>query len=500
MLGTWRSHADYQAFLIQNLYSIFISEPWRLNFYIHAITKLYLLNLDTIKHLIFPCFSLVGRPSNQQPEIFRSFVLMLELGETSITKWLERLSSDPILCIIIGVNPDNVPGLGTHYNFITRYWLEDPEVDKDRRNSLHNFHRKPSKKIGKNKKFSNHREGIVEKYVNRALQGMSFDGRPEKLFQQIFAEAVVNPSAQRGLVGDTNNIITSGDGTCISSGADPSGTKKCSCVSEGNYNCQCSRKFSDPEARWGWDSYEEVWFYGYTGYFLACYNPITKVDLPIYIRLVQAQRHDSVSAIVALAEFSKLYPNFQLNTFISDSASDNYPTYNLCHQWNINPIIALNEKNKGNFKYPPPIKVDDNGTPICMGGFKMIYWGPDKSRCRLKWRCPLVLRKVDSCSCKDECSPSSYGRVVYTKPQWDFRIFTPTPRETKDWWSIYAKRTASERINARILEDYKVKFLSIRGKKRFSWFCTVAGVNIHLDAWIKQSGFNFIDILKNQAA
>ena len=63
--------------------------------------------------------------------------------------------------------------------------------------------------------------------------------------------------------------------------------------------------------------------------------------------LVEAGRHDSVSAVFALAEFRELYPNLHLNTFISDSASDNYATFKLLHHWGIDAVIALNEKNKG---------------------------------------------------------------------------------------------------------------------------------------------------------
>ena len=51
----------------------------------------------------------------------------------------------------------------------------------------------------------------------------------------------------------------------------------------------------------------------------------------------------------------------------------------------LNPIIiALNKRNKGNFKYDPPIKVTDEGIPICKGGFKMANWGPDPERRRHK--------------------------------------------------------------------------------------------------------------------
>ncbi len=51
--------------------------------------------------------------------------------------------------------------------------------------------------------------------------------------------------------------------------------------------------------------------------------------MPLYLRLVDAKRHDSISAVVALCEFRDLYPNLTVENFISDSASDNYATYEL---------------------------------------------------------------------------------------------------------------------------------------------------------------------------
>jgi hypothetical protein len=55
--------------------------------------------------------------------------------------------------------------------------------------------------------------------------------------------------------------------------------------------------------------YNERYFYGYTGYFLSTYDKQTKTDLPIHIKLVDAKRHDSVSAVVALSEFRDLNPD-----------------------------------------------------------------------------------------------------------------------------------------------------------------------------------------------
>ena len=242
-----------------------------------------------------------------------------------------------------------------------------------------------------------------------------------------------------------------------------------------------------PNANWGWDSHNERYYYGYSGYFISAHNRDLKVDLPLHLRLFQANRHDSVSAVFALCEFRELNPNLRIDTFISDSASDNYATYNLLHHWDINAVIALNPKNEGNSKYPPALRIDDNGVPICQKERKMVYNGYCKGRSRLKWRCHRThyhhgLKTFPPC---EGCSKSPYGRVFYTKPDWDLRLFTRIPRGSDAWKFMMKERTASERVNDRILHDYGVEHGLVRGKKRISFMVTLAAVNIHLDAQVK---------------
>ena len=236
-------------------------------------------------------------------------------------------------------------------------------------------------------------------------------------------------------------------------------------------------------ATWGWDSHNERWFYGYTGYFISAYNRELKADLPLYLRLVEAKRHDSVSAVVSLAEFRDLYPDLKVNTFIHDSACDNLATYQLLHLWNINAVIALNEK--GNFKFPPHISIDENGVPICPNGNKMVLWGYCPDRNRIKYRCPRILRKVSDCACAGGCSPSDYGRTIYIYPSWDLRLFTNIPRGSLEWKHKMKSRTSAERINDRILHDYRLEIAHSRGKKRISFAVSIAAFNIHLDIQLR---------------
>lgn len=101
------------------------------------------------------------------------------------------------------------------------------------------------------------------------------------------------------------------------------------------------------------------------------------------------------------------------------------------------------------------------------------------------WRCPFG--KDHFVKCENSCSASKYGRVIKTKPEWDIRLYTDVPRGTNAYKKIYSQRTATERINNRILNDYKLHSLMIHRKEHYSFLTTIIGICIHLDARYKLS-------------
>jgi len=85
MLKNWSSHADYQQFIISNLSCFYKSFPKKIIELEPSVSKLYCLDLDILREILKPYYSNIGRPATLQPEIFRSFSLMLFQKETSIT-------------------------------------------------------------------------------------------------------------------------------------------------------------------------------------------------------------------------------------------------------------------------------------------------------------------------------------------------------------------------------------------------------------------------------
>ena len=488
MLKSWTSHADYQQFISDAVASLNDSQRKKLISYSDSIAKLTSLNLDPLAALLAPYYSHTGRPALHQPEIFRSFILMLDCRIYSIDLWVNTLMNDDILALLIGCKPDELPPLGSYYDFIDRLWLRHKKLDKSDRKHLYHFpkNKRPSKKPGKGKKLPNRHPQIVMKMVSYALVDKELPFHYEKLLQEIFSLIAIVPSIDLGLI-PTGNLTVAGDGTCVHSHCDALGTKVCDCRKNGIYDCKCDRKFSDQDASYGWDSDLGAWYFGYTLYMLSTYNPIYHVDLPLHIRFLDAKRHDSVNAVVSLSEFRKLNPHIPIRNLCLDSANDNYPTYELCKGWDIIPFIDLNS-NRGHPKsLPETMKFSKEGVPLCSAGLEMVYQGFCKGRSRHKWRCRAKCGLIDECPLDVPCSPSSYGRVVYTKPDWDIRLFPPVPRGSREWKDTYSSRTCSERVNNRVLNDYHLHDMGIRGKKRYSFITMMIGINIHLDARIKKA-------------
>jgi len=96
MLGKWLLHQEYQEFVVSKLSDLARLNPHALLEYENEISRVFILNLDLLKPIIEPLYSTTGRPSNLQPEIFRSFILMNSRGYT-LDNWLVKLKNNYVL-------------------------------------------------------------------------------------------------------------------------------------------------------------------------------------------------------------------------------------------------------------------------------------------------------------------------------------------------------------------------------------------------------------------
>ena len=178
MLGHWRTHSEYQSYLVENIADFYREDSNAIMQYQRALSKLYILDLDPLKPVLAGYYSNTGAPAKHQPELIRSFLLMSEQREHSITNWVNTLSHNKILCAMIGLSPSEIHNVSSYYDLINRMWLADPKLEYDYEHSLHNFRKKPKKKLGKNQKQPPRHPDIVNKFVRLALEGKTFESRP----------------------------------------------------------------------------------------------------------------------------------------------------------------------------------------------------------------------------------------------------------------------------------------------------------------------------------
>jgi hypothetical protein len=97
----------------------------------------------------------------------------------------------------------------------------------------------------------------------------------------------------------------------------------------------------------------------------------------------------------------------------------------------------------------------------------MAYWGYEKQRRCVKYRCPAAAYGLD-CKGRRNCgrSHSEYGRTVRVPLDLDRRVFVPLPRSSYAFERRYRKRSSVERINSRLDVSFGFEHHTIRGLRK----------------------------------
>jgi len=133
------------------------------------------------------------------------------------------------------------------------------------------------------------------------------------------------------------------------------------------------------------------------------------------------------------------------------------------------PILRLLDRNRAD-----NILHSERGEVLCRcpssGEIRpMAHQGFEADRNTLKYRCPAAAYDLDckgreACLARSGSKAGSYGRIVRIKlDDANRRIFTPTPWGSPSWKRGYNRRSAVERINARLDRVYGFEVHFIRG-------------------------------------
>lgn len=502
MLAVRYSHDQYQDFVCDFLTRYYISTGQQITIVTRSslVTKLWGANLTGIVQLIKNRYSRTNRgtPPKDAVAMFRSLILMTLTGETSIPKWVDSLRSDPFLAVLSGFLPacfstvkvdgipaDPIPGVGTFYDYMDRLIRKDRILYKSK---LRKFKHKPKKKQKKNQKLDSSKPGVVERLVNRVLKydNAKLPDNLEATLNQVLKDVFVRPSLASGILGDPNKLNVAADGTCMPTHASYYGKKVCDCKLKPGERCDCPRFFADPTASWGWDSYNERYFYGHTFHgFTACDS---FYSLPIHIKCVTGERHDSVTGVYELKELVDLYPEVVFNAAVYDSAYDANAFYLLNMHYGIKPVIDLNSRAAKPDAVDGIIEFDKNGVPRCkLLGHQLRNWGLMSKSYRRKWLFPV---QCDAC---DKCHLFS-DKTFYAKTSDNPRYFTPILRGSDEWKQLYKRRSTTERTWDRINNDFHAEAAVVLSRERRVVRVFLGAFCCFIDAWANESTISITDI------
>ena len=105
-----------------------------------------------------------------------------------------------------------------------------------------------------------------------------------------------------------------------------------------------------------------------------------------------------------------------------------------------------------------------------------------------------ITGKVKFCLYNYNCNKTLYGKIVYVCLAENLRLLTPVPRSSILWSETYKLRTASERINNRLITNYQLECPKRYGKMKITFFAFANAINVHLDAHVKFADFSLVTL------
>jgi len=272
----------------------------------------------------------------------------------------------------------------------------------------------------------------------------------EDIFYEILHRLIAQAIVLEIIIGGDTAI----DSTHLWACSSKFGKKTCSCKGK----CHCPRDYSDTDARWGAKS-KDYMFFGYKVHLIVD----AKSQLPLDVKVTPANESDSPQAKPLLKGAKERHPQIKIDSSSMDSAYDSYENYRFAiEDIGTAPIIALNRRGKIDAITAGSLYLSDDGTYTCLAGFKVVYWGKDEKRGRLKFRCPAAVGKCQ-CLFRSICSLSPYGKTFYLYPDRDYRLIGPIPRGTNLWQEKYNARTSVERAYSEEKGSHRLANPRVRG-------------------------------------
>ena len=455
----------------------------------HMLRQMLVFKPEFSREILASCYSpKTGRRGMDPVLIIRSFLLMISYGCFSVTKWVKKVKADTALQFLLG--RWKIPSVASHYDLLNRILGVDPHMNelypkgKNPRPSW----RKKKKKYKRGEKANFDQEKTKRLAAEYSKNPDCDKNRLTRKLEQLFDLLVVRPSCEYFSILEEKNLTLSGDGTAIPIHSSPYGNRV-----ENPVDDKHTHRYGDPKADWGFDSYNEKFYFGHSLFVIAFHR--MGLDLPVFMDMNPASTHDSIPMITALAHMLDVNHSLKPQNMCFDAAGDGKHNHELLLNLGIRPFIKRNSHFKKadkvelrNAKTAPDgtkEHFNKDGVPVCMAGVAMPRNGYDKKLKASMFRCPVATGRIKSCPHEKECNKTPYGRVLRVPDETDRRLFGPIPYGSNNWKKVYSNRTSCERVNKRILRDYHAENATCRDGNKLLFFSVMAGILTHLDAWIK---------------
>jgi len=197
-----------------------------------------------------------------------------------------------------------------------------------------------------------------------------------------------------------------------------------------------------------------------------------RYELPITYTLLQASVNEMPVAQKLLDRLAEQHPERLevCSYFCGDRGYDDGKLHTkLWDTYGIKPVIDIRRSWKDGettraYEKAPGVVYSNKGEVFCISPYfgeqkKMACRGFEKKRNCLKYRCPADHYGME-CKGKRYCELPEQVRIPLAE---DRRIFSPVARDSYKWDTIYAGRTAVERVNSRIDRMFGFEDHTIRG-------------------------------------
>lgn len=503
-----------------------------LQLYGPAALVLWHLDLEPARPLLMQGYA--SNPRGGKPWdpviLLRCLLLSSLVGQPAPNKWIAQLKASRVLQVLSGFKLDpwqRCAGVGTCYDWMHRlhdgpsrrpcpHGVAPSEAERRRSRTPKNLKRSKSQTKAERRRRKRRRQkdpttadctienSVTAKLVSE-LKETQTQPNPNDLLERlgrILLEVGVKQSAQRGLLGDLQGLLISGDGSTLRTGASRDGKRTCDCSKQ--QRCECPRIYSDPDANVGYDSHRDMFYFGHRIYE---YVVSTKGghDLPVALRLDPASTSDFVASLNGLERLRKMlreHSDMVLDAVILDAGHDGIEVYRFILHHRMTPVIPLKSSAPAHHPKRPELQLSRRGVPLCPAGVEMIYRGSNRKGGQI-FACPVKANKLERCpQAPDDatcfsCRPlQQLGHTVVIKTRDDERLFPPIPRNDPRYRKLMNLRSASERSFS--VKKERFQLLAARHRRASFWMIRahLMAVLQHGLAWVANDDVQaFVDHL-----